>query len=233
MHWILLFVEHMAVYAIFLIGTLLLGIWAFSSDDSKTNRLDDSWFWVMCWPLLFFFSRFSNRAKSRRVLLAGNITGAAESVNENRHAKRCLTLREAKDYLAERIATEAEREGIPLSNVEQKMLYFAENESTLPDMMEVSAEFDRGYDQNEYERKIAGLAEKIQLHDEAQSKQEQENWDLAVEKLSEGDNYLSVMIDAARPRGNPARRKLRVLAAILGFLALAAFGHWLEVWMDN
>ena len=154
--------------------------------------------------LASFAFLFNNGARSRRVLLAGTLSDATENVDNNRLAKRFLTVREAKEYLAGRIVSEAEREGSPLSNIEQKVLYFAESESTLPDMIEVSAEFDRDYDQNEYERKIAGLVEKIQLLDEAPSKQEQETWDLAVEKLSDGDHYLLVLIDAVRPGRNPA-----------------------------
>ncbi|MGA2167504.1 MAG: hypothetical protein ABSG62_04790 [Terracidiphilus sp.] len=114
------------------------------------------------------------------------------------------TIREAKEYLAGKIAEEAEREGTPLTEVERKMLYFTETGWTLPDMKEVSAEFDRDYDQDEYERKIAGLVRGIEAQDGAESEQGQGTWGRAVEKLSEGDHYLLVLIDAASSSGSGA-----------------------------
>jgi len=66
------------------------------------------------------------------------------------------TAKQAKDYLAGEIAAEVTREGVSLSEMERKMLYFSETDWTLPDMAQVSAEFDRDYDQDEYERKIGG-----------------------------------------------------------------------------
>ena len=75
--------------------------------------------------------------------------------------KEVTTTKEAKDLLAGIIAAEAKREGVPLSELEHKMLYFSESDWTLPDMAAVSAEFDRDCDANEYEQKIARLVQKI------------------------------------------------------------------------
>lgn len=112
------------------------------------------------------------------------------------------TEREAKEYLAGRIVDEARRDGTPLSEVERKMLYFTESGWTLPDMVAVNEEFDRDYDQGEYEQKIGGLAARIQARDAAESEQDQVAWDDAVVKLSEGDHYLLVLIRSAGPSGS-------------------------------
>ncbi len=106
-------------------------------------------------------------------------------------------IREAKDYLAGKIAEEAKREGAPLTEVERKMLYFTETAWTLPDMKAVSEEFDRDYDQNEYERKIGGLVGELQARIDAGSEEERDAWYQAVLKLCDGDHYLLVLIDAA------------------------------------
>lgn len=66
-------------------------------------------------------------------------------------------MREAKEYLIGRIVDEAQRENVPLSEIERKMLYFTESAWTLPDIMDVAEKFDEEYDQPEYERKIASL----------------------------------------------------------------------------
>lgn len=106
------------------------------------------------------------------------------------------TERAAKEYLVERIVAEAKHEGVPLTEVERKMLYFTESGWTLPNILEVNAAFERDYDNDEYERKITGLAQRIEESDAAKGAQDQANWDAAVEKLSEGDHYLLVLIDA-------------------------------------
>ena len=49
--------------------------------------------------------------------------------------------REAKEFLVARIVAEANKEGVPLSEVERKMLYFSETDWTLPDIDEVSEAF--------------------------------------------------------------------------------------------
>jgi hypothetical protein len=65
--------------------------------------------------------------------------------------------REAKEFLVSYIVAEAQHENVALSEIERKMLYFTESGWTLPDMMKVSEDFDREYDQSKYERKIAKL----------------------------------------------------------------------------
>ena len=121
------------------------------------------------------------------------------------------TIRETKDYLADKIVDEAKREGIPLSEIERKMLYFTETGWTLPDMMKVSEEFDRDYDQNEYEQKIGGLVSSIEARGDARGQQEIEDWDEAVLKLSDEDHYLLILIDAAAKTRRELPSFLRVL----------------------
>jgi hypothetical protein len=67
------------------------------------------------------------------------------------------TAREAKEFLVAGIVAEAQRENVPLAEIERRMLYFTETGWTLPDIREVNDVFDREYDQNKYETKIAGL----------------------------------------------------------------------------
>jgi hypothetical protein len=112
-----------------------------------------------------------------------------------RKMARFETERAAKEYLIERIVAEAKRGGVPLTEVERKMLYFTESGWTLPNILEVNAAFERDYDDDEYERKIAELARRIEESDAAKGAQDQANWDAAVAKLSEGDHYLLVLID--------------------------------------
>ena len=73
---------------------------------------------------------------------------------KSRFLPRCIlpamnsfrTVREAKEYLIRRILAQADRDGVPLSDVERNMLYFTETGWTLPNMMEISRDFDRNYE---------------------------------------------------------------------------------------
>lgn len=106
------------------------------------------------------------------------------------------TIKAAKDYLVQRIVAEAERQGVPLSKLEREMLYFTEDGGISKHMQEVNEEFEREYDDREYEDKIAGLVRSIQS---LNTPEEQQKWDEAVLKLCEGDHYLLVLIDGAAP----------------------------------
>ena len=124
--------------------------------------------------------------------------------------------REAKEFLISKIMAEAQRENAPLSETERKMLYFTESGWTLPDIMQVNEQFDREYDQDDYEKKIAKMvanAYKGILHDPREYKK----WRSAVRFLQREDHYISVLIGLAdlRPRWD----QLQLLAAGLAIVA--------------
>lgn len=115
--------------------------------------------------------------------------------------------REAKEFLVSRIVQEAQQEGVSLSEVECKMLYFAETAWTLPDIMEVSDEFDRTYDQGEYEQKIADLVRNAGKRALKENREEYGRWWDAIRMVSKEDHYILVMIRRAglRPPGDGLR----------------------------
>jgi hypothetical protein len=119
------------------------------------------------------------------------------------------TIRAAQDYLAKRITEQAKLEGAPLAEVERKMLYFSEDGGLSPAMAAASEEFDRDFNQDEYEEKIGGLVHRLVARPEAAA--EEEDWDNAALKLCDGDNYLTVLINAkpAPAAWSPGWEKLR------------------------
>jgi hypothetical protein len=114
---------------------------------------------------------------------------------------------EAKEFLISKIVAEADRENIPLSEVERKMLYFTESGWTLPDIMKVNEDFDREYDQDEYEHKIAKLVTKAYGRICKGSRDEYDRWWASIRFLQREDHYVLVMIQSAglRPRGDQLR----------------------------
>jgi hypothetical protein len=158
------------------------------------------------------------------------------------------SFREALEYLVGRIVAGAKLEGISLSEVERKMLYFSETDWTLPNILEVNKEFERLYDTVEYEAKIAGLIQRFLRRAEAENEREFDLWNKAEDKLREGDYYLLVMIDAGPPPGGSKSRwlptwsdnrrqretgdRLRLwliaLACVVGAIALTALISWVK-----
>lgn len=135
------------------------------------------------------------------------------------------TSRDAKEYLVDRIVSQAQRDGVSLSDVERKMLYFSETAWTLPDMAEVNQEFDSNYDQDEFERKIAGIVRNIQPAP-IRDKGEERSWDQAVRVLRSEDHYLLVLIDSAgtvRPRGDFIKLVLTALVIVGALVAAMLF----------
>jgi hypothetical protein len=134
---------------------------------------------------------------------------------------RFSTVREAKEYLIQRILAQADQDGVALSDVERKMLYFSESGWTLPDMKAVSQKFDQDYDQEPYESRIGQIIGHI--CDRPDSKRD-EGWDEAAIRLAEEDHYLSVLIDGASRRpGKPLKMSLRVvIRAVLAIAFVAA-----------
>jgi len=135
--------------------------------------------------------------------------------------------REAKEFLISRIVAEAQRENVPLSEVEIKMLYFTESGWTLPNMTAVYEEFDREYDRNEYEKKIARLISKADRHVRKESRDDYDAWWAAIRFLKREDHYISVMVGIAGLR--PAGDQLRLFATALAIVICVLLVVFLSV----
>ncbi len=135
--------------------------------------------------------------------------------------------RQAKEFLIPRIVAEAEREHVPLSEVERKMLYFTESGWTLPDMTAIYEQFDRDYDQDEYEQKIARLIRKADNCARKESREECNAWWAAIRFLKGEDHYISVMVGIAALR--PAGDQLRLLAAGLGVVTCLFLAEYISI----
>ena len=95
---------------------------------------------------------------------------------------------DAKEFLISKIMADAQRQNIPLSEIERKMLYFTESGQTLPDITQVYQEFDREYDQDAYEEKIAGIIAKTYKRILKGSRDEYDEWWAAIRFLQREDH---------------------------------------------
>jgi hypothetical protein len=134
---------------------------------------------------------------------------------------RFSSAREAKEFLVSTIVDEAQRENMPLSDLERKMLYFSENYSSLPDIMDISDEFDRTYDLGEYENKIARLIKSAGKRIHKESHEEYKKWWDAVRILKKEDHYILVMVKRAglRPPGDALKLWGTGCAVVTFFIA--------------
>jgi hypothetical protein len=220
---LLQFIGPWAGYVAFTAASFSILLWLLSIDDDPTDeKVASSLLWSTFWPVRWLYCRLTGKdtvSAGSRPVRSNTFTEKSQVRSLNRDKQVFRTVREAKDYLAGRIAEEAQRDGTPLTEVERKMLYFSETDWTLPDIKEVSAEFDRDYDQNEYGKKISELAGRIRARLTTLGQQEQITWELALEKLSQGDHYLLVLLDALSPTRKGPRHNLKMLIIALVLFA--------------
>jgi len=147
-----------------------------------------------------------------------------------RHMQAFHSGQEAKEFLVAQIVEEAQRDNLPLSEVERKMLYFTESGWTLPDIMKVNEDFDREYDQDEYEHKIAKLVATADKRIRKGVRNDYDRWRAAIRFLEREDHYILVMIRLAnlRPRGD----QLRLLATGVGIVTVFLIAIFLSIKYD-
>lgn len=100
-------------------------------------------------------------------------------------------MKSSKQFVIDRILDQARIEGVPLTDIEIRMLKFTEATSGSKDL-EAAEIFEREYNDEEYEEKIAKLIR--HAYDREKQWGKQENWDDALVRLAGRDLYLNVMI---------------------------------------
>jgi hypothetical protein len=130
--------------------------------------------------------------------------------------------REAKEFLISRIADQAQRDGVPLSEIERKELYFSESGWTLPDIMEVNEAFERDYDQTSYEKKIKKLVREARIRARKEAPEEVKSWSDAIRILYKEDHYISVMLGHPTAPRHPFVDLIRAVGT--GLVLSAIFG---------
>lgn len=69
-----------------------------------------------------------------------------------------MNTRQAKDFLVQKTAEQAQLKGVPLSDLEKRMMYFTESDpSSCDDPLALNDEFEAQYQTAKYEAKIAKL----------------------------------------------------------------------------
>jgi hypothetical protein len=135
-----------------------------------------------------------------------------------------MRVREAKDFLIEQIAVQAQVENVTLSALEKRMMYFTEAKSALEDLATLNAEFEAQNDRAKFEKRISRLMRHAHKRVRKESAEKMQAWSRAIRCLQRGDHYLLVMWDQ-RP-GIKVSDLYGLGVVVLAFAAFAGL-EWL------
>ena len=134
-----------------------------------------------------------------------------------------MQVREAKDFLVQETARQAAIEGVRLSELEKRMMYFVENEEMREDPIALNEEFEAEYDTDEYEAKIHGLLHRAYARVKKENPEAARHWKEAIREMSKGDHYLPVLWgDGILAANYPAERPPHDYLKLVGTALLAA-----------
>lgn len=130
-----------------------------------------------------------------------------------------MNAKQAKDFLVQQTAEQAALEGVPLSDLEKRMMYFTESDASCENPLELNEEFEAQYDTSEYETKLSRLLQHAHQRLKKENPEGVRSWDQAVGTLRKGDHYILVLWDVKPPSGHSVRDSLKLLS--LGMLIAA------------
>ena len=103
--------------------------------------------------------------------------------------------RQAKDFLVQQASEQAVLEGVPLSDLEKRMMYFTESDSSCEKPAALNEEFEAEYDTDEYETKVSELLHHAYERLKKEDFEKSRNWDQSIQTLRKGDHYILVLWD--------------------------------------
>jgi hypothetical protein len=137
-----------------------------------------------------------------------------------------MRVREAKDFLVQQTAEQASLEGVPLSDLEKRMMYFTESGEVPEDPIKLNEEFEAEYDTAKYEAKIARLMRHAYARLRKKDDGAHKTWDTAIKCLRRGDHYLLVLWSESPGEEWSAAYLLKILTgslAVIVVMAVVAF----------
>jgi hypothetical protein len=134
-------------------------------------------------------------------------------------------VREAKDFLVGQTAEQARLDGVPLSELEKRMMYFTEGPGALEDPAKLNEEFEAEYDNEEFEKKISRLMGHAHARLKKQDPVRASRWDTAIRCLQKGDHYILVLA------GNTSLGQIRNWSALKWRITLAAFAPAIAIFV--
>ena len=137
-----------------------------------------------------------------------------------------MTVQEAKDFLVEQATQQASLDGVSISDLEKRMMYFTESDEAVENPITLNEEFEAKYDMAEYEAKVGGLLRRAYARLRKENTLNAQKWKESVRFLQKGDHYILVLCGTLMPVGGSpvvsfggSRTTLLISATALAALA--------------
>lgn len=133
-----------------------------------------------------------------------------------------MKAKQAKDFLVQQTTEQAALDGLSLSDLEKRMMYFTESDASCENPLELNEEFEAQYDTSEYETKVSRLLHHAynRLKSDDLGKMRKRN--LAIRTLRRGDHYVLVLWDINPPSERPIGDFFKL--ATVGMLTAVGIG---------
>ena len=142
-----------------------------------------------------------------------------------------MDTKQAKDFFVMQAAEQAAIDGVPLSDIEKRMMYFTESDpASCPDPLSLNDEFAAQFEAPEYEAKMFKLLEHASERLRKEDPERACHWDEAVGELMKGDHYILVLLGLSGALAGADRPKHDSLK-LLGTAVLVATGFLLASFM--
>jgi hypothetical protein len=134
-----------------------------------------------------------------------------------------MKTKEAKYFLISQAVEQATLDGISLSDVEKRMMYFSEPDGSPDDLAGLNDEFESKYDSAEYESKISSLLQRAYRRLKTENPAAASTWDDSIRALRKGDHYILVMWDSNAARERPPHDRVKLVGAALLVVVVGMF----------
>jgi hypothetical protein len=106
---------------------------------------------------------------------------------------RVTQVSEAKDFLVKQTVIQAALDGVPLSDVEKRMMYFTEGPEATEDPTQLNDDFEAEYEMAPYEAKMSKLLHRAYARIKKENPETARTWNESIRILKKGDHYILVL----------------------------------------
>ena len=112
---------------------------------------------------------------------------------------RVTQVSKAKDFLVQQTTIQAALDGVPLSDVEKRMMYFTEGPDATEDPTQLNDDFEAEAEMAPYEAKMSKLLHRAYARVKKENPETARTWNESVRILKKGDHCILVLWGVLRP----------------------------------
>lgn len=142
---------------------------------------------------------------------------------------RVTQVSKAKDFLVNQTAIQAALDGVSLSDIEKRMMYFTEGLDSTEDPIALNDEFEAEYEMATYEAKMSKLLHRAYARVKKENPETARTWNESIRILKKGDHYILVLWGVLRLPYDSLKllaTAFLVVALLLGIIVTAENYHF-------